>query len=702
MSNPRGPIAGAGTAAAVVGLLLVAGIWVLDGYGMVLTRGISMAPHFRTGDLAVVQDQASYQVGDIVAYRSATLQTVVLHRIIRAENGAFTTRGDNNDWDDPDHPTAEQIRGGLVLRVPGVGRVFELVRGPTGLVALSLLPFLGKLPNPRNRRKDKRPVARSTGSSSSNDLTTMASIAGAALVAILVVWIAPTPVPAVASVPTAASAGERLALAYTGSRVATGDPVFLKVVRSLTFTATYTGRPDVLTSLTAEVSHPTGWKRALPLNAASSKPTAAGGLATGTLDLTGVAKLLNGFTAETGLPSAGAIVAVVPHAGDWSPRVEFTFDGVQLQTRPDSLVVARTATGPPGQAVAGTPPVPEGPAVLAPVGRVLPDTPRRVAATVVLTLAAGIAVAVIWAMARRKRVRPGERLRSGRVLEVAAHTPAVGRTVIDLPDVAALAKLAEQEDLPIFETTARDGVHYLLDTGTVAYQAHVPLALGAAPSATPNLPAEVVVRLAHELRTPLAAVLGYAELLADSAPEQLTDAQRNMLHAIDRGATTLRHLVDDVTVLADLETRPAEELTELVDVGALVGAVCEPLTGSLALRHIQLSADVDPSLPLVAGDAEKLSRALDELVTEAVRAGGPGSEISISARHTAGELVLTVSEHGRRGAGTGEPVNGSEPAGIGFTLAQAIAEYHGGDIDLTYEPTGTGQTATLRLPAGAR
>src|ERR1700742_4494717 len=115
-----------------LGVAIVAGIFAvayapanLGGHTTyVSTYGTSMLPRFHAGDLAVVQPAAHYRVGDVVAYRSSVLDNkVVLPRIIPADDGHFTMKGDNNDFDDPVHPTAREIVGRLRARIPKGGAV---------------------------------------------------------------------------------------------------------------------------------------------------------------------------------------------------------------------------------------------------------------------------------------------------------------------------------------------------------------------------------------------------------------------------------------------------------------------------------------------------------------------------------------------------------------------------------------------------
>ena len=102
-----------------------------------LTHGTSMQPTFHTGDLAVLRTSGSYRVGDVAAYRSPSLHTTVMHRIVRAENGRYTFKGDHNSFVDPDTVTGRALLGKLVLRVPRVGLGLAWLLNPLHL-ALAL------------------------------------------------------------------------------------------------------------------------------------------------------------------------------------------------------------------------------------------------------------------------------------------------------------------------------------------------------------------------------------------------------------------------------------------------------------------------------------------------------------------------------------------------------------------------------------
>src|SRR5579884_3848440 len=84
----------------------------------VVTSGVSMEPRFHTGDLAIVRPAETYRVGEIAAYRSTLLNTIVLHRIVAVHGNRYVFKGDNNNFLDPITPTRSELLGTLWLHIP--------------------------------------------------------------------------------------------------------------------------------------------------------------------------------------------------------------------------------------------------------------------------------------------------------------------------------------------------------------------------------------------------------------------------------------------------------------------------------------------------------------------------------------------------------------------------------------------------------
>ncbi|HTT30071.1 MAG TPA: signal peptidase I, partial [Solirubrobacteraceae bacterium] len=126
----------------------------------VVTNGVSMEPRFHTGDLAIVRPVANYRVGEIVAYWSTVLHTVVLHRIIAKDGDRYEFKGDNNHFIDPVRPTRSELLGKLWLHVPHAGRVLEMLHTRVAAALLcavvALLTLFGVKEGGRRRRRRRK------------------------------------------------------------------------------------------------------------------------------------------------------------------------------------------------------------------------------------------------------------------------------------------------------------------------------------------------------------------------------------------------------------------------------------------------------------------------------------------------------------------------------------------------------------------
>lgn len=124
----------------------------------VMISGSSMEPHMHTGDLVLVREQSSYDIGDAVAYRIPAGETgegsVVIHRITggNAVDG-FETRGDNRDRADTWRPTGADVLGKRQLLVARAGTGVAQLRNPIPLAAMAgAFVFLAVAWKPKSAR----------------------------------------------------------------------------------------------------------------------------------------------------------------------------------------------------------------------------------------------------------------------------------------------------------------------------------------------------------------------------------------------------------------------------------------------------------------------------------------------------------------------------------------------------------------------
>jgi signal transduction histidine kinase len=227
---------------------------------------------------------------------------------------------------------------------------------------------------------------------------------------------------------------------------------------------------------------------------------------------------------------------------------------------------------------------------------------------------------------------------------------------------------------------------------------------------------EFVLTTSHELRSPLTAVQGFAELLMLER-ERLSPKQAETVEVI---LDNTRHLVRLLNDLLDLARSNAGRLTIRpvpVDVGQMVEEAMRTMRGQIEARGQRLVERIDPDLPRVNADADRIRQVLVNLLTNANEYCPEGTTIEVTAERAwpdveiaviddgpgiPGEQVEHIFERFTRGeAGLTQRVGGT---GLGLAISKSLVELHGGTISVDSTP-GSGSVFHFRLPAipaGAR
>ena len=209
---------------------------------------------------------------------------------------------------------------------------------------------------------------------------------------------------------------------------------------------------------------------------------------------------------------------------------------------------------------------------------------------------------------------------------------------------------------------------------------------------------------AHELKTPMTGILGYADLLRTMQPDPAE--QREAAGAIFHEAKRLGALSEKLLQLLHLD----EEPLRLAPVNLAEAAAEAARSARPALERAGARVRLDVQDAWVDGDGDLLADLALNLLTNAAKAG-PGGEISLTVRQDGAQASLTVQDHGC-GIPADQLARVTEPfymvdksrarrqggSGLGLTLCQRIAEAHGGAMQFESEE-GAGTTVTLRLPA---
>jgi signal transduction histidine kinase len=224
------------------------------------------------------------------------------------------------------------------------------------------------------------------------------------------------------------------------------------------------------------------------------------------------------------------------------------------------------------------------------------------------------------------------------------------------------------------------------------------------------LRADFVSLVSHELRSPMAAVIGAARTLQDRW-RVLNAAQREAFLALIADETNrLAGLIGDVLDTSRIEAGTFSYSFTDVDIGRLVEDAVA--AASIGQDEVRVRATVKGPVPRIRGDRERLRQVLVNLIDNAVKYSPGGDEVEVAVRPENGVVRIAVSDRGPgiprdqqrlifEKFGRADVAGGSKPGtGLGLFIARSIAEAHGGSLDVRSDP-GAGATFVLTLPVGA-
>jgi signal transduction histidine kinase len=235
------------------------------------------------------------------------------------------------------------------------------------------------------------------------------------------------------------------------------------------------------------------------------------------------------------------------------------------------------------------------------------------------------------------------------------------------------------------------------------------LALGLA--GLEQLRTDLLSTVAHELRTPLTAVRTSIGVLLDPDADVPSEMHTTLLQMISHNAERMQRLVADVLDLTRYRMRGMQLQLRRFDAAALAREVATAFRPLLETRGQVLELDA-PKRPLwVYGDHRRLEQAVTNLMSNAHKFSPHGAAIRFSVRSDGADVVWTVEDEGIGIAPEDRPrlferffsapidaAGQRAGTGLGLPLALAVAQSHGGSIDVE-SVLGRGSTFILRVPA---
>jgi two-component system, OmpR family, sensor histidine kinase KdpD len=267
---------------------------------------------------------------------------------------------------------------------------------------------------------------------------------------------------------------------------------------------------------------------------------------------------------------------------------------------------------------------------------------------------------------------------------------------------------------PLLTPDERRLLDALADQAAVAIE-RVALARGLAEARvqaeTERLRAALLTSISHDLRTPLASIIGTVSSLR-SYPDKYQPRERDeLLATLQDEAERLNRFVGNLLDMTRLEAGAMELKLDLVDVGEIVGVALERASNVIARHRVEV--DIAADLPMLRLDAILFEQVLFNLLDNAAKYAPVGTRIDVQARRDGSTVALEVRDEGpgippadlerifdkfyrvqaqdRRRAGTG----------LGLAICRGFVEAQGGRIDAANRRDRSGAMFTIRLPVPA-
>jgi two-component system sensor histidine kinase KdpD len=304
------------------------------------------------------------------------------------------------------------------------------------------------------------------------------------------------------------------------------------------------------------------------------------------------------------------------------------------------------------------------------------------------------------------------------------HNHAAGRGADNLPDgtwlflplrtdsgPVGVIGVERDEPAPLLTSDERRLLDALADQTAVAIE-RISLARGLAEARvlaeTERLRAALLTSISHDLRTPLASIIGTVSSLRSYADKYDLRERDELLATLQGEAERLNRFVGNLLDMTRLEAGAIELNLDLFDIGEIIGTALQRAANVLAGHYIEV--EIAPDLPMVRLDAILFEQVLFNLLDNAAKYAPPGSRIDIRARHDGETVPVEVVDEGpgippadlerifdkfyrvqaqdRRRAGTG----------LGLAICRGFIEAQGGHIQAGNRHDRTGAVLTIHIP----
>lgn len=231
-----------------------------------------------------------------------------------------------------------------------------------------------------------------------------------------------------------------------------------------------------------------------------------------------------------------------------------------------------------------------------------------------------------------------------------------------------------------------------------------------------SMRSEFVANVSHELRSPLATLIGFIETLKEDGAA--ADTRERFLGIMDGEAQRMRRLIDDLLSLTNVELREHERPRARVDLAGVLQEVVNALFSRALAKDVSITLTLPQAMPAVMGDRDQLIQVFNNLITNAIKYGGDGKRVEVNADILENglpegglSLEIRVRDYGqgidaehlprlterfyRVDKGRSRAVGGT---GLGLAIVKHIVSRHRGRLFIDSE-RNKGSQFKVRLPA---
>lgn len=230
-----------------------------------------------------------------------------------------------------------------------------------------------------------------------------------------------------------------------------------------------------------------------------------------------------------------------------------------------------------------------------------------------------------------------------------------------------------------------------------------------------RIKSDFMATMSHELRTPLNSILGFSEVLASI--DSLDEKQRRYVQNIQKSGRMLLEMINNVLDLAKMEAGRMEIRPTEFSIEQVVRAQCDMARPLSEKKNLQLTVDIQPNLPPMYQDQNRVAQILNNLVSNAIKFTPEGGAVKVIVRRdTNGDMIMRVADtgvgiaeedrqiifekfrQGRTAMPDGDPLKREYPgSGLGLSIVKELCRLLGGEVSVESE-LGRGSVFTVRLP----